>query len=69
MLRHLFLLSPQGERLGEGGIRRAAARPSAVDLDAPSVGGPIQDIACINAEIFIVAKLENVSDTAYGRMI
>jgi hypothetical protein len=30
---------------------------------------PGQDIACISAEIFIVAKLEKVSDTAYGKMI
>jgi hypothetical protein len=30
---------------------------------------PAQDIACINAEIGIVAKLENVSDTAYGKTI
>lgn len=28
-----------------------------------------QDIACIRAEIFMVAKLEKVSDTAYGKMI
>jgi hypothetical protein len=26
-------------------------------------------IACISVEILIVAKLENVSDTAYGKMI
>jgi hypothetical protein len=30
---------------------------------------PIQDIDCISAAILIVAKLENVSDTAYGKMI
>ena len=26
-------------------------------------------IACIRVEIFMVAKLENVSDTAYGKII
>ena len=56
-------------RLDVGAFRPVRGVGPVVDVDAPSVGGPIQDIACINAEIFIVAKLENVSDTAYGKMI
>lgn len=32
-------------------------------------GGGQLFIACISAEILMVAKLEKVSDTAYGRMI
>jgi hypothetical protein len=36
---------------------------------SPSGDGNQFCIACISAEILMVAKLEKVSDTAYGKMI
>jgi hypothetical protein len=47
----------------------AASEQSRHDLEKPTMSDDQSFIVCSNAEIFIVAKLEKVSDTAYGKMI
>ena len=52
----------------QGARKRLAAQKATARLSTRRAI-PGQDIDCISAEIFKVAKLEKVSDTAYGKMI
>ena len=54
---------------GVEGLREAGGLPSRGACSVGEAGGDQLRIACIKDEIRIVAKLEKVSETAYGKMI
>ena len=49
--------------------RSFGAKPVPASPENALAAAPVQCIASISAKILIVAKFENVSDTAYGKMI